>query len=214
MSRIICRKSRGLRQAQAPGIWHPAPELVEGTLNLAPGTLNPAPGTRHPVPEPVEGHLLDKKSDINSLLQELKKVKVEPEIVNPDLSSLNTATIRERVPVISLLRRPHIGIDQIKTIDRNLNDLISKYSPEVQEQAEILIKYETYIDREEKLARKIEGLENYRIRTDFDYDRVKALSSEAREKLKKIKPETIGQASRISGVSPSDISVLTIYLGK
>ena len=159
-------------------------------------------------------NLLDKKSDIDSLLQELRKVKVEPETVNPDLSSLNTATIRERVPVINLLRRPHIGMDQIKTIDRNLKELINKYSAEVQEQAEILIKYETYIDREEKLARKIEGLENYRIRGDFDYDRVKALSSEAREKLKKIKPETIGQASRISGVSPSDISVLTIYLGK
>ncbi|HEX8037771.1 MAG TPA: tRNA uridine-5-carboxymethylaminomethyl(34) synthesis enzyme MnmG [Chryseosolibacter sp.] len=159
-------------------------------------------------------NLLDKRSDIDSLLQELRKVKVEPETVNPDLSSLNTATIRERVPVINLLRRPHIGIDQVKTIDRNLKELINKYSAEVQEQAEILIKYETYIDREEKLARKIEGLENYRIRGDFDYDRVKALSSEAREKLKKIKPETIGQASRISGVSPSDISVLTIYLGK
>ncbi len=158
--------------------------------------------------------LLDKKSDINSLLQQLRKIKVEPEAVNEDLSTLNTATIKEKVPVINLLRRPHIGMEEIKVIDSNLKDLINKYSAEVQEQAEIYIKYETYIDREEKLARKIEGLENYKIRADFDYDRVKALSSEAREKLKKIRPETIGQASRISGVSPSDISVLTIYLGK
>ena len=76
------------------------------------------------------------------------------------------------------------------------------------------IKYLSYIEREQKLAQKIEGLENYKIKSDFDYEKVKALSSEGREKLKKIKPETIGQATRISGVSPSDISILTIYLGK
>jgi tRNA uridine 5-carboxymethylaminomethyl modification enzyme len=158
--------------------------------------------------------LLDKKSDIQSLLHDLRKIKVEPDVVNQDLSAFNTATIREKVPVINLLRRPHIGMQEIKVIDKSLQTLLNKYSAEVQEQVEIFLKYETYIDREEKLARKIEGLENYRIRVDFDYDRVKALSSEAREKLKKIKPETIGQASRISGVSPSDISVLTVYLGK
>jgi tRNA uridine 5-carboxymethylaminomethyl modification enzyme len=82
------------------------------------------------------------------------------------------------------------------------------------QQAEIHTKYESYIEREQRLAEKIETLEEFGIKSDFDYDRVKALSSEAREKLKRIKPETIGQASRISGVSPSDISVLTIYLGK
>ena len=158
--------------------------------------------------------LIDKKSDVESLLQELRKIKVEPDVVNEDLSAFNTATIREKVPVVNLLRRPHIGMTEIKVIDKNLKTLIDQYSKEVQEQVEIFLKYETYIDREEKLAKKIEGLENYKIRNDFDYDRVKALSSEAREKLKKVKPETIGQASRISGVSPSDISVLTIYLGK
>lgn len=159
-------------------------------------------------------NLLDKKSDINTLLQDLRKIKVEPENVNDDLSTFNTATIREKIPVINLLRRPHIGIEELKRLDKNLNLMLDKYPREVQEQVEIFIKYETYIDREQKLAQKIEGLENYSIKSDFDYDRVKALSSEAREKLKKIKPETIGQASRISGVSPSDISVLTIYLGK
>jgi tRNA uridine 5-carboxymethylaminomethyl modification enzyme len=158
--------------------------------------------------------LLDKKSDFNSLLKELRQTKVEPDIVNEDLTAFNTATIKERVPVINLLRRPHIGMQEIKVIDKSLKQFIDKYSAEVQEQVEIFLKYESYIDREEKLAKKIEGLETYKIRGDFDYDRVKALSSEAREKLKKIRPETIGQASRISGVSPSDISVLTVYLGK
>jgi len=150
-------------------------------------------------------NLLDKKADIESLLQQLRTIKVEPEAVNDELASLNTATLHEKVPVINLIRRPHIGMAEIRTLDPELRLLIDKYSPEVLEQTEVFIKYETYIDREEKLARKIESLEEYRIRPDFDYDRVKALSSEAREKLKKIRPETIGQASRISGVSPSDI---------
>lgn len=105
-------------------------------------------------------------------------------------------------------------MNEIQRLDPKVQDLLARYDHEIIEQTEVNIKYESYIEREQKLAEKIGGLEEYRIRADFDYDRVKALSSEAREKLKKIKPETIGQASRISGVSPSDISVLTIYLGK
>ena len=82
------------------------------------------------------------------------------------------------------------------------------------EQAEIIVKYEPYIDREQKMANKIESLDLYQIQSDFDYDRVKALSSEAREKLKKQRPATIGQMSRMSGVSPADVSIMTVYLGK
>ena len=159
-------------------------------------------------------NLLDKKADIDALIKELHKVRVEPSIVNEGLSNLNSATIAEKAPAINLLRRPHLGINELKSLDPAIKAILGKYSNEVSEQAEIHIKYETYIDREQKLAEKIGSLENYKILSDFDYDRVKALSSEAREKLKRIKPETIGQASRISGVSPSDISVLTIYLGK
>ncbi|HEY0741118.1 MAG TPA: tRNA uridine-5-carboxymethylaminomethyl(34) synthesis enzyme MnmG [Chryseosolibacter sp.] len=158
--------------------------------------------------------LVDKKADIASLIKELNKVRIEPESINQGLAALNTATISEKIPVINLLRRPHVGINELKKLDSGLKSMIEKYPDEVAEQAEIHIKYETYIDREQKLAEKIGNLENFKILPDFDYDRVKALSSEAREKLKRIKPETIGQASRISGVSPSDISVLTIYLGK
>jgi tRNA uridine 5-carboxymethylaminomethyl modification enzyme len=155
-----------------------------------------------------------KKESINKLIKELSKLKADPEIVNPELESLNTATIREKVPVANLLRRPQIGMPQLRLLDESINSVLNEYSTDVLEQVEIHIKYESYIDREQKLAEKIGTLDEYQIKTDFDYDRVKALSSEAREKLKRIKPETIGQASRISGVSPSDISVLTIYLGK
>jgi tRNA uridine 5-carboxymethylaminomethyl modification enzyme len=91
---------------------------------------------------------------------------------------------------------------------------MSNYSLEVQQQAEINIKYESYIEREQMLVEKMGNLEHFKIFPGFDYDRIKALSSEAREKLKKMRPETVGQASRISGVSPADVSVLTIYMGK
>jgi tRNA uridine 5-carboxymethylaminomethyl modification enzyme len=158
--------------------------------------------------------MLEKKSQVDTLLQELKKLRVSPDAVNRELENLNTSGIQEKVSVAHLLKRPQLGIPETKSLTPEINDLMNKYTDEVQEQAEITIKYESYIDREQKLAEKIGNLEDFKIKSDFDYDRVKALSLEAREKLKKIKPETLGQATRISGVSPSDISVLTIYLGK
>lgn len=157
--------------------------------------------------------VIDKESDLLSLTNKLKEMRVSPEM-NSDLENLNTATLREKVTPLSLLKRPELSIHQLATLNSELGDVLNRYSNEVKDQAEIEIKYETYIDREQKLAEKIGKLEHYKILPDFDYTRVKALSSEAREKLKQIKPETIGQAARISGVSPSDISVLTVYLGK
>ena len=158
--------------------------------------------------------VLDKKNDVEQLARELAKVKVEPELINNELLNLSTTTIREKVYATNLIRRPQLRIEDLKSVHPELKTLLNRYSTEVQEQVEIQIKYESYIDREQKLAEKIGNLDAYKIKSDFDYDRVKALSAEGREKLKKIKPETIGQASRISGVSPADISILTIYLGK
>ena len=158
--------------------------------------------------------VLDKKNDIARLSKELKEMRVVPEVVNEELNQLSTSTISEKIPVVSLLRRPQIGMNELKKIDAAIRVKLNAYSEEVLQQVEINLKYESYIDREQKLAEKIEGLEDYKIKPDFDYDRVKALSSEAREKLKKMRPETIGQMSRISGVSPADVSILTVYLGK
>jgi len=158
--------------------------------------------------------VMQKKAAVNALTKELNELKALPLIVNEALVLLNSSAINEKVPVVNLLRRPHIGINELIQLDKSIESALNKYSEEVKQQVEIAIKYEAYIDREQKLAEKIESLESYTIRPDFDYDRVKALSSEAREKLKRIKPETIGQMSRISGVSPADVSVLTVYLGK
>lgn len=155
-----------------------------------------------------------KKEAIASLSKELSEMRAVPIVVNEALALLESAAITEKVPVVNLLRRPHIGMAELKKLDKQIEERLSKFSEEIQQQVEIALKYESYIEREQKLAEKIESLEYYIIKPDFDYDRVKALSSEAREKLKRIKPETIGQMSRISGVSPADVSILTVYLGK
>lgn len=157
---------------------------------------------------------IEKKNQIESLQKEIKEMRAEPNQANEQLLTLGTATITEKSPVHILLRRPEVGIHDLKKLGTDLNNKLGKYSDEVLEEVEVNIKYESYIDREQKLAEKIGALEDYKIKPDFDYDKVKALSSEAREKLKRIRPETIGQMSRISGVSPADVSVLTVYLGK
>lgn len=156
----------------------------------------------------------EKKAALKNILYELSSTKVGPEQINESLTRINSSPIKEKNSVASLLKRPEIGVNEVRELHPSLAALISKFSKEVAEQAEIVVKYEPYIDREQKMADKIESLDNYRIQSDFDYDRVKALSSEAREKLKKQRPATIGQMSRMSGVSPADVSIMTVYLGK
>lgn len=164
-------------------------------------------------PERIE-LLQAKKANLQRLLQELITTRLAPEEINPGLEQLESSPVREKVSLANLLRRPELSIPQLKLIHPTAEALINSHPTVVSEQAEILLKYEPYIEREQKMAEKIESLDEYNIHDDFDYDRVKALSSEAREKLKRIRPRTIGQMSRISGVSPADVSILTIYLGK
>ncbi len=156
----------------------------------------------------------EKKAALKNILHEFSFTKVGPEQINESLTRINSSPIKEKNSVANLLKRPEIGVNEVRELHPSLAALISKFSKEVAEQAEIVVKYEPYIDREQKMADKIESLDNYRIQSDFDYDRVKALSSEAREKLKKQRPTTIGQMSRMSGVSPADVSIMTVYLGK
>jgi tRNA uridine 5-carboxymethylaminomethyl modification enzyme len=155
-----------------------------------------------------------KKAESARLLNDLKLKKFSPEDINGALENLGTATIREKSSLYNLLKRPEINMENLKTLDKDLAAYLTQYDAEMQEQAEIAVKYESYIDKEQKVADKISELENYRITENFDYDRVQAISKEGREKLKKIRPMTLGQASRISGVSPSDVSILMVYMGK
>lgn len=158
--------------------------------------------------------VVDKKAAIKKLTGEIKEMRAEPQFANAILGELNSSEITEKTPVANLLRRPDVSINDLKKMGSTIAETLSRYPEEILEQAEINVKYDSYIDREQKLAEKIGSLEDFKIYPDFDYDKVKALSSEAREKLKKIRPATIGQMSRISGVSPADVSVLTVYLGK
>ena len=158
--------------------------------------------------------MLDKKNDVARLINDLSQKRIAPDYVNNSLSGMNSATIRQKVPVLGLLKRPELNIEHIKLLNDDLHEYLNKYSQHVLEQAEIQVKYDSYIEKEKQMALKMEQLEDKKIRNDFNYDEIKALSAEGREKLKKIKPQTIGQASRISGVSPADISILMVYLSK
>lgn len=156
---------------------------------------------------------LDKKEKIEKGIRLVKEVRISPEEINGYLESIGSATIKEKVSIERLLKRPELNIYQLIEHISHLEPL-RHFSNEVCEEIEIMIKYEDYIEREEKMAQKMMALEDYRIPANFDYDLVKALSAEGREKLKRLRPETLGQASRISGVSPSDVSILMVYLGK
>jgi len=156
----------------------------------------------------------DKITNIHALTNDLKHKKLFPESINAQLIKNNSSPIKEKSSIYQLLKRPELNLEKLSQIDDSLDTYLSHYNKEVIEQTEINTIYETYIEKERKLAQKIEHLENFKIRDDFDYSKIKALSAEAMEKLLKIKPKTIGQATRISGVSPSDISVIMVYLAR
>ena len=155
-----------------------------------------------------------KQKGMSEISEFIKKTKFTPDFINPLLESLGTATIKEKASIDSLIRRPNIGIEQLKEVNPEIKEFFNQYPWETVEEVEILTKYETYIDKEKSLADKITSFENLKIRADFDYLAIPALSAEAKTKLNKFKPETIGQAGRISGISPADISILMVYLEK
>jgi tRNA uridine 5-carboxymethylaminomethyl modification enzyme len=154
--------------------------------------------------------LSQKRKNVNDILSYIKNTSCEPNTINPLLELRGSNTIDQKTKIEKLLLRPQIKLNDFKTSNPSLEN----YSNDVIEEAEILTKYESYIVKEKQLADKIDKLENFKLGSNIDYSLLKSLSMESREKLNKIKPENIGQASRISGVSPSDISVLLVYLGR
>ncbi len=156
----------------------------------------------------------EKIQAVEDITEWLKKEKVDPDTANPMLNKIGSAEIREKASLLNLLRRPNVSINDFTHINERIANFISNQKAEYIEQSEVLIKYESYIEKEKSLAEKINSLENLKINPEFNYDTIVSLSAEAREKFKKIKPLTIGQASRISGVTPSDISILMVQLGK
>jgi len=161
----------------------------------------------------------EKLSVTQSIIEILKKYKVKPQEINGLLKDKNTNIITQPVRIIDILLRPQIGINDLFDSLPGLERLVKEYKSnsrweEFKQSIEIKVKYEGYIDREKSLAEKLARLENISIKERFNYADIKTISTEARQKLSKIKPETIGQAARIPGVSPADINVLLIMLGR
>ena len=152
---------------------------------------------------------LEKKQLVEDELSRLKKVQINPnEENNKYLESLGTVPLKTPTSLYDLIKRPELKYDLLKDIDENRPDLLR----EIRLQVETHIKYEGYIKKQQSQIEQFKKLENRRLDEGFDYNLIKNLSNEATQKLNKIKPETLGQASRISGVSPSDINVILIYL--
>jgi tRNA uridine 5-carboxymethylaminomethyl modification enzyme len=144
-----------------------------------------------------------------------KETSVSVAEANPILESKGTATISQGDKMFKVFSRPQIDLVDILKFDK-VKDYVSENNldQEILEQAEIQVKYSGYIEKERNNADKLTRLEDVKIPVDFDYDKIKSMSIEAKQKLTKIRPVTISQASRISGVSPSDVSVLLIYMGR
>ncbi|SIQ32372.1 tRNA uridine 5-carboxymethylaminomethyl modification enzyme [Mucilaginibacter lappiensis] len=139
---------------------------------------------------------------------------IDPSNVNGLLDDLGTSTLSQSAKLFNLLSRPQVGFNDLKKVDEPLAELLSAYDKETVEQAEIKIKYESYFIKEMEIVDRMKKMEDREINPEFDYHTLVSLSKEAREKLMKIKPRTLGQASRISGVSPSDISVLMVHVSR
>jgi len=143
-----------------------------------------------------------------------KETSIEPAEINPALEKIDSSPVTQKLKMFGVLARPGVSIGAFTESNEAFKNYISAYDKEIVEQAEILMKYEAYIDKEQEIAEKILRLEDIHLHDDFDYKRLTSLSTEAREKLSKVKPRTLGQASRISGVNPSDISILMVYIGR
>jgi tRNA uridine 5-carboxymethylaminomethyl modification enzyme len=152
---------------------------------------------------------LKKRKNIEEEIKRLESAKINPTVhVNKNLENMNTAVLNTPSSLAELLKRPELNYERLKVLDEDRPDL----SEDTIEQVEITVKYEGYIKRQIGQVEQFKKLENKRIPEDINYDEIYNLGFEAREKLKQVKPISIGQASRISGVNPSDITVLMIYL--
>ena len=157
----------------------------------------------------------NKRANTDAFVSFFKKTSVKPEIMNPLLSSKNSSEISQSMKLYKLFSRPNITLSDMLSLE-SVKMFLSKnkFKDDVLEQTEVQVKYSGYIEKEKANAEKLNNLENIKIPTNFNYSKVQSLSSEAIQKLNNIKPSTLSQASRISGVSPNDISVLMVYMGR
>lgn len=143
----------------------------------------------------------------------LRETSLKPGVINPILETIESSPVDQAYRAAQILTRPNMTLEKLDQIDF-INEVSTKFDEEVREQAEVNIKYRGYIEKEKENVAKLNRLENIKIPEDFDYTKISSLSAEAKQKMTNVKPKTIAQAGRISGVSPADINVLLVYLGR
>jgi tRNA uridine 5-carboxymethylaminomethyl modification enzyme len=157
---------------------------------------------------------LTKREGVNQIKKLLETVILEPGEINPYLEKINSSLISEKQKAQKILLRPDVELEGIMQMVPKLESVLKEYRKEIIEQASIQVKYEVYIEKEKELVKKMSLLEELQIPENFDYKKIVALGNEAREKLNSIKPRTLGQASRISGINPTDVQILMVYMGR
>ena len=158
--------------------------------------------------------VIEKKSGVKKILAVLDNISVGPEEINPLLDNCSSSPITEKQKITKILLRPGVELQDLINHLPILKQELKSYSNETIEQVSIQIKYDVYIEKEKELVERMAQLEDLKIPETFDYKKIQALGNEAREKLTKIKPATLGQASRISGINPSDVQILMVYMGR
>jgi len=155
-----------------------------------------------------------KIKNADTIVAYLKNTSIAPNAINSILETQGTPGISQNVKLFALITRPQISFEDLRKADSNFNTILNSYDQETVEQSQIKVKYESYFEKELEIVDKMKRMEDQIINPEFNYRELVSLSKEAREKLMKIKPRTLGQASRISGVSPSDISVLMVHMSR
>ncbi len=155
-----------------------------------------------------------KKSAIAQILKLLDDLKLEPNDINDYLLQVNSSPICHKQKVAQLIVRPNVNLEGLIKHSTLAKELTQSFSPGALQQAEIEIKYRVYLEKEEEMIKKMSTLENQIIPDNFNYDKIISLSNESRQKFNKVRPQTLGQASRISGVNPSDVQILVVYMGR
>lgn len=158
--------------------------------------------------------VIEKRSSVEKIKTILKDFSVTPEQINPFFESINSSAISEKQKIQKALLRPDVELYQLTEAIPELDTLLTGYSADSLEQASIQVKYEVYIEKEKELVKRMSQLEELEIPETFDYKKIVSLGNEAREKLTRIRPRTLGQASRISGINPSDVQILMVFMGR
>ena len=158
--------------------------------------------------------VVDKKKNVEKIKSLLNNFFIDPEMINPYFEKVGISLLFEKQKAQKILLRPDVELDQLANEIPKLKESLSTYSKEMLEQASIQIKYDVYIEKEKELVKKMSQLEDLEIPENFDFKKILSLGNEAKEKLNRVKPRTLGQASRISGINPSDVQILMVYMGR